>query len=147
MGFNSGFKGLMHYPLSGICNRHPPHTNLHSVPKLLLYWLKCCNSCNPGRVMRISMNLYSGRVNKWPNSMTDIWWWWWYMLCLKLTPDVTVVWEQSCFTFRKSQVQILNYKTEHRELDIYWFFFWVPSGKFQDSTSKWATANSFPLHY
>jgi len=18
------------------------------------------------------------RVNKWPNSMTDIWWWWWW---------------------------------------------------------------------
>jgi len=51
---------LMHYPLSGICNRYLPHTNLYYVPKLLVCWLRWCNSCNPGRVMRISTDPYSG---------------------------------------------------------------------------------------
>jgi hypothetical protein len=77
-------------------------------------------------------------------------WWFMYIVSSNWHQMSQLCGEQSCFIFRRSGVQILNYETEYRALDIYWFFFWVPSGEFQDSTSKWTTATSFPIipiHY
>jgi len=63
----------MQEELDTTCNRMP-HDRL---PRIMKHYSPVGRR-NRGWPLKTSRYVRPERVNKWPNSMTDIWWWWWW---------------------------------------------------------------------